>query len=76
MEPTTSKDQKTTNDIQYGGDHYKQLGIQVWDYAHANRLDYFQGSIIKYITRWKDKGGIEDLQKAKHFIDKYIEVNI
>jgi hypothetical protein len=64
------------NRIQEGGCHYKRLAIQPWDYVASNDLDYFQGSIIKYITRWKDKGGIEDLQKAKHFLDKYIEVNI
>jgi len=58
---------------QIGGEHYKKQKIQVWDYIIANDLDYFQGSIIKYVTRWKDKGWIEDLQKARHFLDKYIE---
>jgi hypothetical protein len=59
--------------IQIGGKHYKKCAIQPWDYVIANDLDYFQGSIIKYVTRWKDKGGVEDLRKAKHFLDKYIE---
>jgi hypothetical protein len=59
--------------VQVAGDHYKKLGIQVWDYIIGNDLDYFQGSIIKYVTRWKDKGGIEDLKKAQHFLSKYIE---
>ena len=57
---------------QIGGRHYKKLAIQPWDYVIANELDYFQGSIIKYVTRWRDKGWTEDLHKAKHFLDKYI----
>lgn len=63
-----------SNETQIGGDHYEKLSIQVWDYVDANELDYFQGSIIKYVTRWRDKGGVEDLRKAKHFIEKYIEL--
>jgi hypothetical protein len=58
---------------QIGGDHYKRNTIQPWDYVVANNLDYFQGSIIKYVTRWKDKGGLEDLKKAQHFLNKYME---
>lgn len=57
---------------QIGGKHYKKCAIQPWDYVIANDLDYFQGSIIKYVTRWRDKGWTEDLHKAKHFLDKYI----
>lgn len=69
--PPTSKS-SDSNEKQIGGRHYKRLKIQVWDYIIANDLDYFQGSITKYVTRWKDKGGVEDLHKAKHFLDKYI----
>ncbi len=58
---------------QIGGDHYTKCFIQPWDYVIANNLDYFQGSIIKYVTRWRDKNGVEDLQKAMHFLTKYIE---
>lgn len=65
----------TANEQQVGGRHYKQNSIQPWDYVIANELDYFQGSIIKYITRWKTKGGLDDLLKAKHFLEKYIEVH-
>ena len=61
------------NEDQVSGDHYKKLPIEPWDYVFKNHLDYFQGSIIKYITRWRDKGGIDDLRKAKHFLEKYIE---
>lgn len=62
------------NAIQYGGNHYKSKAIQPWDYVAANNLGYFEGSIIKYVSRWKDKNGIEDLHKARHFLDKLIEV--
>lgn len=62
------------NEIQYGGNHYKSKAIQPWDYVAANNLGYFEGSIIKYVSRWKDKNGIEDLHKARHFLDKLIEV--
>lgn len=61
------------NDRQVGGEHYKS-SIQHWDYVIANDLDYFQAQITKYVTRWKKKDGIEALEKARHFLDKYIEV--
>lgn len=61
------------NDIQVGGLHYR-THIQHWDYVAANNLDYFQGQITKYVTRWKHKNGMQDLLKAKHFLDKYIEL--
>jgi len=61
------------NDRQVGGDHYRSP-IQHWDFAAANRLDYFQGQITKYVCRWREKNGIEDLKKAQHFLQKYVEV--
>ena len=61
------------NDRQVGGQHYDKP-IQHWDYVAANNLDYFAGQITKYVSRWKDKNGIQDLEKAKHFLEKYIEV--
>ena len=57
---------------QVGGDHYKR-GIQPWEYIEANGLDFWEGNIIKYITRWRVKGGVEDLMKAKHYLDYLIE---
>jgi len=63
------------NDLQVGGNHYHSGTIQHWDYVAANNLDYFQGQITKYITRWKHKGGFQDLLKARHFLDKYIDLN-
>lgn len=62
------------NETQIGGDHYKKKSIEPWDYIIANDLPFMEGSIVKYITRWRDKAGIKDLQKARHFIDKLIEV--
>lgn len=53
---------------------YTRYKIEPWDYIISNNLDYWQGNILKYITRWQDKGGIEDLIKARHFLDKYIEL--
>ena len=63
------------NDVQIAGDHYKSKAVQPWDYIVANNLGYLEGNIVKYVSRWKDKGGIEDLKKARHYLDKLIEVN-
>jgi hypothetical protein len=61
------------NERQVGGGHYKSR-IQHWDYVWENQLDYFQAQIIKYVTRWKDKNGKQDLEKAMHFLEKYMEL--
>jgi len=61
------------NDMQVGGTHYKSP-IQHWDFVASNNLDYFQGQITKYVARWKNKGGMQDLLKARHFLDKYIDL--
>ena len=59
---------------QVGGDHYSKLVIQPVEYINKNNLTYLQGNVIKYVTRYKDKNGVEDLQKAKHYIDLLIEL--
>jgi len=59
---------------QEGGDHYKKLKIQPIEYIHANGIPFAEGSAIKYLTRWRDKGGIKDLEKARHFINLLIEL--
>ncbi len=64
----------TANDTQVGGQHYKTKAIQPWDYIAANQLGYFEGNIVKYVSRWRDKGGVDDLRKAKHYLDKLIEL--
>ena len=53
-------------------EHYTQ-GIEMWEYSYSHNLSFFEGNIIKYVTRWKHKGGLEDLKKAKAYLDKLIE---
>lgn len=62
-------------DKQEGGDHYVKLKIQPIEYITANNLGYCEGNILKYITRYKTKGGIEDLKKALHYLKILIEKN-
>jgi hypothetical protein len=69
-----NKFMSTVNNIQHGGTHYKEKPVQPWDYIAANGLGYFEGNVVKYVSRWRDKGGIEDLRKARHYLDKLIEL--
>lgn len=62
------------NDEQVGGRHYIEKAIQPWDFIVANDLGYLEGCIVKYVSRYKDKGGVEDLIKAAHYLEKLIEV--
>ena len=62
------------NDVQVAGTHYKSKAVQPWDYIVANNLGYLEGNIVKYVSRWKDKGGVDDLRKARHYLDKLIEI--
>lgn len=66
-------DAKSPLKTQIGGDHYTKLAIQPMQYSMKNGLDPLQHTIIKYVTRFRDKAGIEDLEKAKHCIDMLIE---
>lgn len=59
---------------QVAGNHYKDLLIQPVEYIHANGIGYFEGNVIKYISRWRKKNGIADLEKAKHYIELLIEL--
>jgi hypothetical protein len=63
------------NEQQVGGAHYAVKAIQPWDFIIANNIGYLEGNIIKYISRWKDKGGVEDLKKAQHYLQKLIETH-
>ena len=58
---------------QIGGKHYKDHKIQPYEFIQANDLNYLQGVIIKYIVRYKDKNGVEDLQKIIHYCELEIE---
>ena len=62
------------NEEQVGGRHYIEKSIQPWDYIIANKMGYLEGNIIKYVSRYKEKNGVEDLIKAAHYLDKLIEV--
>ena len=59
---------------QVAGSHYKDLPIQPVEYIHANALGYFEGNVIKYVSRWRNKNGVADLEKAKHYIELLIEL--
>ena len=59
---------------QVGGDHYRAKGIQPIVYIHANNLGFCEGNVVKYVTRWKDKGGEADLRKAIHYLELLIEL--
>jgi len=60
------------SDTQIGGTHYLS-SIQAWDYILANELGYLEGNIIKYVTRHRKKNGVQDLEKALHYLQKLIE---
>ena len=64
---------------QIGGDHYRKLVIQPWDAMQEwmtsdQFTGFLQGNILKYIVRFRDKGGVQDLRKAQHYLAKLIEV--
>ena len=60
---------------QEGGSHYKYLAIQPVEYITKNNIPYLEGNVIKYVTRHATKGGREDLEKARHYIDLILELN-
>lgn len=61
-------------DSQQGGQHYKDKAIQPIVYIHANNMNFCAGNVVKYVTRYKEKNGLEDLKKAKHYIELLIEL--
>ena len=70
------KDEVSTTalDKQVAGNHYKDLAIQPVEYIHANNIGYMEGNVIKYVSRWRAKNGLADLEKAKHYIELLIEL--
>ncbi len=60
------------NDIQIGGNHYKK-SYQTWDFVVDTGMHYLLGTAVKYVSRWRVKGGLQDLEKAGHYIQKMIE---
>lgn len=61
-------------DVQVGGGHYKDFAIQPIEYCMANKLDHCQSNVVKYVSRFRTKGGLEDLLKARHYIDILIKL--
>ncbi len=59
-------------DTQIGGDHYRTMAIQPIEYITKNGLGFTEGSVVKYVSRWRNKGGVQDLYKARHLLDIYI----
>lgn len=62
-----------TKETQVGGNHYKNMAIQPTEYITKNGLGYIEGNIIKYISRYRSKNGLEDLEKAKHYLEMLME---
>lgn len=58
---------------QVGGSHYKDMVIQPIEYIVKNDIPYREANVIKYVSRWRSKNGVEDLRKARHYIDMLIE---
>lgn len=61
-------------DVQIGGSHYKKYPIQPAEYCHVNRLGNLESYAVKYVTRWRDKGGLEDIRKAIHCLQLLVEL--
>jgi hypothetical protein len=61
-------------DTQVGGDHYKSMAIQPAEYIVRNGIGFLEGMVIKYVSRWEKKGGIEDLEKAIHCLQLRVEM--
>lgn len=74
IEPPVKENPANPLAVQVAGDHYKKLKIQPIEFIHANGIPFAEGSVIKYVTRWRDKGGIKDLEKARHFLDLLIDL--
>jgi len=79
MSDLNSMARQVANQRQVGGDHYTRQDIQPWEYMQAIMTrDQFEGfllgNIIKYLSRYQEKGGKEDIQKADHYLDKLLEI--
>lgn len=65
----------SANERQVGGDHYKGASMEHWDFVIMGGLGYLRGCASKYVYRWKDKGGLSDLKKAGHYIEKLMDIS-
>tara|TARA_R100001079_G_C4401486_1_gene131604 strand:+ start:323 stop:562 length:240 start_codon:yes stop_codon:yes gene_type:complete len=58
---------------QVGGSHYKSFNIQPFEFISKNELSFFQGCVVKYVCRYKNKNGIQDLEKIIHYCELEIK---
>ena len=65
---------KTALKNQVGGTHYKELAIQPAEYCQRNRLPYCESSVIRYVTRHREKNGRHDIEKAIHCLQLLLEL--
>ena len=63
-------------DKQVGGNHYNQMMIQPLEYALANNLGICEHAVVKYVSRWRDKGGVDDIRKAIHYCEILIDIEL
>ena len=66
-------DEAFPQDKQIGGSHYKKFKIQPYEFISKNDLSFFQGNVIKYVCRYKNKAGIQDLEKIIHYCELEIK---
>ena len=59
---------------QVGGDHYVKMAIQPVEFVYKNNIPFIEAACIGYLCRWRDKGGVKDLEKVKHFMEILIEL--
>lgn len=64
----------TANQRQVGGDHYKNGALEHWDLIERHGIGYLEGCATKYIARWRKKNGLQDLEKADHYVQKLLEL--
>ena len=69
-----AQENKSALETQVGGNHYKDLKIQPIEFIHANNIPFCEANAIKYLCRWRNKNGIDDLKKARHYIDLLIQL--
>jgi hypothetical protein len=75
--PSVSEFQKSglkASDVQVGGDHYRKYTIQPAEFCIANGIGFLPGNVIKYVTRYRDKNGAEDIRKAIHYLNLILEL--
>ena len=73
MQATANAMLQSAFEKQVGGSHYKDMAIQPVEYILANKLGFVEGAVVKYVSRWPAKGGVQDLKKARHLLDLLIE---